>query len=144
MVPLASSDPTAQNYSLRWFTPDEEEKLCGHATLATTHVLTTLAAADDPAKYTFQTLSGQLTAARLLNGDIELDFPADDLIPIEGEKHAHFVAKAERAALGKAEVVNVWQGRLDVIVELKMHNGVRLADLNVDYNELARISSEFL
>jgi PhzF family phenazine biosynthesis protein len=62
-------------YRLRWFTPAAEVELCGHATLATAHILweTRLLPAGKQPK--FHTLSGLLTAQR--KGDwIELDFPA--------------------------------------------------------------------
>lgn len=69
---------TAENtYGLRWFTPTVEVDLCGHATLATAHVLhTTRSAAPDAALH-FTTLSGVLTARRHDQGAISLDFPAD-------------------------------------------------------------------
>ena len=62
-------------FSLRWFTPAVEVALCGHATLASAHILweTGLVSPDEPAR--FHTLSGLLTAER--KGDwIELNFPA--------------------------------------------------------------------
>ena len=62
-------------YRLRWFTPTAEVELCGHATLATAHILweTGLLPAGKQPK--FHTLSGLLTAQR--KGEwIELDFPA--------------------------------------------------------------------
>jgi PhzF family phenazine biosynthesis protein len=62
-------------FHLRWFTPTVEIDLCGHATLASAHVLweSGRLALDDTAK--FHTRSGVLTAVR--QGDwIELDFPA--------------------------------------------------------------------
>lgn len=62
-------------WHLRWFTPAVEVELCGHATLASAHVLweSGRLAAEEPAR--FQTLSGLLTAERRGSG-IELDFPA--------------------------------------------------------------------
>src|SRR5512134_3809317 len=62
-------------FDLRWFTPTVEVDLCGHATLASAHVLweTGRLAAGETAR--FHTKSGLLTAVR--RGDwIELDFPA--------------------------------------------------------------------
>jgi len=62
-------------FHLRWFTPTVEVELCGHATLASAHVLweTGVLRPDEQAR--FHTLSGLLTAER--QGDwIELDFPA--------------------------------------------------------------------
>lgn len=67
-------------FRLRWFTPKCEVKLCGHATLATAHVLwqTGLLAPNEEAR--FETLSGPLAARR--DGDlIELDFPARPPLP---------------------------------------------------------------
>jgi PhzF family phenazine biosynthesis protein len=72
--------PEGDGFRLRWFTPKVEVKLCGHATLATAHVLWEqgLLPADHEAR--FQTLSGLLTARR--DGDlIELDFPARPPLP---------------------------------------------------------------
>lgn len=57
------------DYDLRWFTPTTEVDLCGHATLASAHVLVR----DDHVR--FSTRSGILTVTR--NGDLlELDLPA--------------------------------------------------------------------
>ena len=63
---------------LRWFTPKLEVDLCGHATLASAHVLwRELGVLHEP--LCFQTRSGALTATR--EGEsISLDFPAD---PVE-------------------------------------------------------------
>ncbi|MEL6441284.1 MAG: PhzF family phenazine biosynthesis protein [Cyanobacteria bacterium J06621_8] len=65
-----------QEYSLRWFTPTTEVPLCGHATLASAHVLWTEGYVDPSQDLTFATKSGILTAHR--QGDwIELDFPVN-------------------------------------------------------------------
>jgi PhzF family phenazine biosynthesis protein len=59
---------------LRWFTPGVEVDLCGHATLATAHVLfRDLGQVESP--FVFETKSGPLSVARR-GGMIELDFPA--------------------------------------------------------------------
>lgn len=60
-------------YSLRWFTPQTEVALCGHATLAAAAVLFAGRHADADA-LTFHTKSGPL-AARRRDGGIALDFP---------------------------------------------------------------------
>lgn len=66
---------------LRWFTPAVEVDLCGHATLATAHVLfNELGQLESPVL--FDTKSGPLSVAR--RGDmIELDFPARPAKPAE-------------------------------------------------------------
>lgn len=62
-------------WALRWFTPAVEVKLCGHATLATTHALAS-DAGGGPGSWTFDTLSGDLTARVDGDGLITLNFPA--------------------------------------------------------------------
>ncbi len=67
-------------FDLRWFTPTTEVKLCGHATLATAHILweQKVLKADEEAH--FHTLSGLLTAKRA-GAWIEMNFPARHLHP---------------------------------------------------------------
>ncbi|MEU4396042.1 PhzF family phenazine biosynthesis protein [Kribbella sp. NPDC023855] len=68
----SSGDPDA-DWDLRWFTPTVEAKMCGHATLATTHVLAADGLLDGPVR--FDSLSGVLLAS--VDGEtITLDFPA--------------------------------------------------------------------
>ena len=65
-VPSESADA---DFDLRWFTPTTEVDLCGHATIASGHVLI------HGDKVRFSTRSGILTVSR--NGDLlELDLPA--------------------------------------------------------------------
>src|SRR6267378_2838221 len=67
--------PENGGYRLRWFTPAVEVALCGHATLASAHVLWEEAHLPAGRQARFHTQSGLLTADR--RGDwIELDFPA--------------------------------------------------------------------
>ena len=74
--PLAEGD----GFRLRWFTPKVEVKLCGHATLATAHVLWEQGILPEGREARFHTLSGLLTARR--DGDlVELDFPARPPLP---------------------------------------------------------------
>lgn len=60
-------------YHLRWFTPGGEIDLCGHATLATTFVLSEFYD-KEVSKFVFKTLSGDLTVVK--HGELyEMDFP---------------------------------------------------------------------
>jgi PhzF family phenazine biosynthesis protein len=68
------SDGAEADWALRWFTPLIEEKLCGHATLATAHALH--ADRGGPGTVRFATLSGILIAHTDDDGTITLDFPA--------------------------------------------------------------------
>lgn len=66
--------PEGEGYRLRWFTPAVEVNLCGHATLATGHlILNRLQPGRD--KVVFETLSGRLTVTRE-GGRLAMDFPA--------------------------------------------------------------------
>jgi predicted PhzF superfamily epimerase YddE/YHI9 len=62
--------------SLRWFTPEVEVALCGHATVATTHVL--------GGEQVYTTKSGELRA-KAADGWVELDFPSDPPTPTEDD-----------------------------------------------------------
>jgi PhzF family phenazine biosynthesis protein len=62
-------------FSLRWFTPAVEVELCGHATLASAHILWETGVLAPSGRARFHTLSGLLTATRGADG-IEMNFPA--------------------------------------------------------------------
>jgi len=70
------------NYNLRWFTPHSEVDLCGHATLASSHILWEKGLHNKNSTIHFQTRSG-LLKANMVNGKIELDFPIDEAHQIE-------------------------------------------------------------
>ncbi|GHF28700.1 PhzF family phenazine biosynthesis protein [Streptomyces fumanus] len=69
------------DWALRWFTPATEVALCGHATLATAHVLHSTGAHEGPVR--FATRSGVLIATPDGDGSITLDFPTAPLTPAE-------------------------------------------------------------
>ncbi len=75
VVPRGDGD-----FDLRWFTPEVEDDLCGHATLAAAYVLTLLHHTAWPVR--FHTRSGVLTVTREQDG-FELDFPARPPQPCE-------------------------------------------------------------
>ncbi len=67
--------PERDGYRLRWFTPAAEVELCGHATLASAHVLWETGQLAPTQEARFHTLSGLLTA-NLRAPWIEMNFPA--------------------------------------------------------------------
>jgi PhzF family phenazine biosynthesis protein len=74
--------PENDGWRLRWFTPAVEVALCGHATLASAHVLWETGQLTPTATALFYTESGLLTAER--NGSsIELNFPAKIAAPTQ-------------------------------------------------------------
>lgn len=119
---------TEDGFSLRWFTPAIEVDLCGHATLASAHVLWEegILAPDEPAR--FHTRSGLLTATR--DGDwINLDFPATPAAPADAP--ADLVE-----ALGAQPI---WTGKsiFDYLVEVDSEATLRA--LSPDMGRLARL-----
>ena len=121
----------AGTYRLRWFTPTIEVDLCGHATLASAHLLWEEGHLDQEQPARFLTRSGPLTATRGEGGWITLDFPTT---PIEGEIDHGPVAEALGVAVRFAG-----KGRFDVLVEVDSEATVRR--LAPDMAKLARIDS---
>jgi PhzF family phenazine biosynthesis protein len=107
--------PHAEGFGLRWFTPTTEVNLCGHATLATAHILWETARLAAEAEAHFHTRSGRLTARRRAEG-IELDFPADPISPMECNEFL-------KAIFG-APVVAACRGQEDWLVELASEEAV--------------------
>lgn len=96
-------------YALRWFTPAVEVELCGHATLASAHVLWEAGYLNPLEEAHFFTKSGLLTAA-FRDGWIEMNFPA------EREKAAYPPPGLEKA-LGSG-FRYVGKNRFDYLVEV--------------------------
>ena len=117
-------------FDLRWFTPAVEVDLCGHATLASAHVLweENHLAPDAPA--VFHTRSGRLSAVPV-NGWIEMDFPA------EPDKPAT-VPNGLADALG-TEPTRVGRNRFDYLVEVDAETTLR--GLAPDFRRLGAIDA---
>jgi PhzF family phenazine biosynthesis protein len=79
-----------EGYRLRWFTPAQEVPLCGHATLASAHVLWETGVLPREATARFFTQSGELRAT-LAAGWITLDFPTR---PVTSQPAPFDLAKA--------------------------------------------------
>lgn len=115
-------------YGLRWFTPTIEVALCGHATLASAHVLWEDGHLPAAREARFHTKSGLLTAARA--GDwIELDFPAKP-------ETAAPPPPGLTEALGAAPKY-VGKNQFDYLVELDAEETVR--GLAPDHTALAKL-----
>ena len=104
-------------FDLRWFTPTAEVDLCGHATLASAHVLweTRRIAADREAR--FHTRSGVLKAKRL-GARIEIDLPAEPPEPVSPPPELPGI-------LGDVTPRTVGKNRMDYLVELESEDAVR-------------------
>jgi len=103
-------------WHLRWFTPAAEVELCGHATLASAHVLWSEGHLPAGETARFLTASGELRADRR-EPWIELDFPATPPVPA--------TAPAGLAAAVGVEPVAVLTSRFDYLVEVASEAEVR-------------------
>ncbi len=74
--------PKGEYFELRWFTPEFEIDLCGHATMAAAHVIYEHGGYEDPA-VVFVTKSGRLFVDREGKGSYTMDFPAWDAKEIQ-------------------------------------------------------------
>jgi PhzF family phenazine biosynthesis protein len=74
-------------FDLRWFTPAVEVDLCGHASLASAHVILTRIA-PQAARLVFHTRSGALSVGHEMDGRLAMDFPALATRPIRREAEA--------------------------------------------------------
>jgi PhzF family phenazine biosynthesis protein len=104
-------------YDLRWFTPAIEVDLCGHATLASAHILWETGELEPEESARFHTRSGLLTAS-MADNRIEMDFPATPPEPAEAPP-------ALLQALGVAAPPYVGQSVFDYLVEVESEAAVR-------------------
>ena len=116
------------SYDLRWFTPSIEVDLCGHATVASAHVLWEEGLLPTDETVRFHSRSGLLTATR--DGDwIELDFPAYETHPMEQAPDFAEALGAEPTAAGRSQ--------FDYVVELALEEAVR--GLSPDMGRIAAL-----
>jgi PhzF family phenazine biosynthesis protein len=122
--------PISDGFSLRWFTPTTEVDLCGHATLATAHVLfeTGVLSADQQAR--FHTRSGILTV-NLADKMLKMHFPAQ---PPKEIPTLPIVLR-----IFGVTPVYVGQNRFDMLVHVRDADTV--TDFIPDFYELAQISA---
>ncbi|MFF8379941.1 PhzF family phenazine biosynthesis protein [Streptomyces sp. NPDC015661] len=120
------------DWALRWFTPTTEVDMCGHATLATAHVLHSTGTASGTVR--FAARCGLLITTAEADGTITMDFPTSSLTPIP-------VPEGLEKALG-AEIVAVHDTADhigDLLVELRDEATVR--SLAPDFAALKGLSS---
>lgn len=122
--------PLADGWSLRWLTPTVEVDLCGHATLASAHVLWQHGYAERGSTLRFHTRSGLLTADHH-GGWITLNFPNEaphEIAPIP----------ALNQALG---VTPRWLGRNRMDIIALLADAATVRDLTPDMTQLATIET---
>ncbi len=106
-------------YSLRWFTPKVEVDLCGHATLASAHILWETGQLPSTQTARFHTRSGLLTAERK-QSYIELNFPATPAQPVNPPEDLTRVLGVRPVYVGK--------NQFDYLAEVDSEQTVRKLD----------------
>jgi PhzF family phenazine biosynthesis protein len=115
---------------IRWFTPTVEVDLCGHATLATAHVLYQHEGFKGNEIRFHSHRTGAL-AVRQTEAGLQLDFPVDQLVqvPLTDELTAGVMPKPQEIWKGKSDYLFVYEKESDI------------SDLNYDLNQIAKIDA---
>ncbi|UOF90325.1 PhzF family phenazine biosynthesis protein [Fodinisporobacter ferrooxydans] len=122
--------PHQDGYSLRWFTPNTEVELCGHATLASAHILWEMKVLPIDGQANFYTKSGRLTAKK--DGAwIQLNFPA--------EPAAECGYPAELIDALQINPIYVGRNRFDYLIEIESED--MLKNLNPNFSLLEKIQT---
>lgn len=108
LAETAFAVPIKDYYELRWFTPELEVDLCGHATLATAYTLFKHYGYKNNTIRFVSPRSGELWVDNNSDGSMTLDFPTDNLIPIENQEN---ITKA----IGK-HPIRAFKGKTDVML----------------------------
>lgn len=123
--------PIEDGYQLRWFTPVAEVDLCGHATLASAHILWEKGLSDPEQPIRFHTKSGILSAYKKSHW-IELNFPSEPPTIIDT------YPQALMDGLG-VEPVSVGRNRWDYLVEVQSEEIVK--ELTPHFSQLQTIET---
>ncbi len=126
--------PISKNtYHIRWFTPHSEAPLCGHATLASTHILIQEGLQTEADTITFNSLSGELKVTK--TGDwINLDFPIYHVKPIPYSAELHNIVKIQP----------IYTGFVENCVFMELHSPAELRALQPDLALLSKYNCRAL
>jgi len=109
-------------YEIRWFTPEVEVDLCGHATLATAFVLFHFYEFEKNALQFYSNRSGELIVNKADNGWLTLDFPTDNLIAIQNIEELD-------TAIGQAPIKTL-KGKTDYMMVFKSQKEIEALEPN--------------
>ncbi|HTN21625.1 MAG TPA: PhzF family phenazine biosynthesis protein [Pelobium sp.] len=116
-----------EQYHIRWFTPTVEVDLCGHATLASAHVLYEFGFETAPKIQFYSHRSGELPVEK--TEDLyTLDFPADSITEIE--------LPVELSLSFSKKPLKVYKGKTDYM--LVFENEETIKALAMDFEKLAK------
>jgi PhzF family phenazine biosynthesis protein len=122
--------PTGDGFHIRWFTPKAEVDLCGHATLASAHVLYKHLGFNG-SELLFSSRSGTLRVFREGSRYV-LDFPADEVDPAE-------IPDGLLEALGCREPMFCYQGKTDYMLIFEKQSDIE--NIRPDFARLGLVKA---
>jgi len=120
-------------FELRWFTPQVEVPLCGHATLATAWIL--FSEYGCRGKIRFKTLSG-IHEAELVSDSVRLNFPQDKPIPVP-------IPKGLKEALGYSENMKTFYGQKTAKLLVEFEQASIIKELKPDFKRLLSLKTNY-
>jgi len=120
-----------ERYDIRWFTPELEVDLCGHATLASAYVLYHFYHVDSKIIEFYSHRSGKLTVEKGENGYLIMDFTVDDLESVE-------TLQALNEALGVPPIYTL-KGKTDYL--LIYSNQKEIEEMQPDFFKLNKVDA---
>ncbi|RNC92184.1 MAG: PhzF family phenazine biosynthesis protein [Allomuricauda sp.] len=116
---LAETAYIVQNnstFEIRWFTPETEVDLCGHATLASAYVLFTYHGYNENTLKFYSHRSGHLSVQKAQGGYMVMDFPTDDIIAIQGldQINKAIGLTPQRTIKGKTDYLLIYNSQQEI------------------------------
>ncbi|GAB2634594.1 PhzF family phenazine biosynthesis protein [Belliella aquatica] len=123
--------PDGDGFQIRWFTPGVEVDLCGHATLATAHVIFQHEGFSGKLIKFVSPRSGVLEVELEVDGQMTLNFPTDKIqqLDIKEDVIPGFSIRPKE----------LWRGLSDYI--LVYDDQSKIQNMTVDLNELAKVDT---
>ena len=130
LAETAFTVPVENGFEIRWFTPEVEVDLCGHATLASAYTLMNFEGFSGEKINFFSRNSGTLTVNK--NGDfLTLDFPKDNLKKVED------LAIFEKCFV--YQPIEAYQGKTDYLLIFENEHQIQNIEPNIP--EIAKINA---
>jgi len=116
LAETAFAIPAGKDYELRWFTPEVEVDLCGHATLATAYVIFNYYNHKELTIRFISRRSGELLVTRDNEGLMTMDFPTDNLVLVGSVKEINEAIgkKPLTTFKGKTDYLMIYQDQQDI------------------------------
>lgn len=125
--------PIDDGFEIRWFTPNSEVDLCGHATLATSHVLFNYEGYDEETINFVSPRSGKLTVKRVKD-DYTLNFPIDQYSEVDLDEL--LISTTDK------KPVTAFKGKTDYM--LIFENEEEILDLKPNLPQIAKLKARGL